>query len=188
MKKCTETLIDAGKEAGLQVNAYKTKYMLLSRHQNAGQNHDIKTANRSFENVTEFNYFGTTVTNHSIQEILSSRLLPENIKIRIYKTIIIRVALYGCELHMRRVSAKFVPRLHGDDQRENRVNVCRDLKSEVQNDPEFLKRIVTGDESWCYEYDPESKQSSSQWKTPTSPRLKKARQVRSNVKTMLICM
>ncbi|PNF34473.1 hypothetical protein B7P43_G11241 [Cryptotermes secundus] len=35
-------------------------------------------------------------------------------------------------LHMRRVSAKFVPRLLGDDQRENRVNVCRDLKSEVQ--------------------------------------------------------
>ncbi|PNF23469.1 Mariner Mos1 transposase [Cryptotermes secundus] len=90
-------------------------------------------------------------------------------------------------LHMRRVSAKFVPRLLGDDQRENRVNVCRDFKSEVQNDPEFLKRIVTGDESWCYGYDPESKQSSSQWKTPTSPRPKKARQVRSNVKTMLIC-
>ncbi|PNF25045.1 hypothetical protein B7P43_G06995, partial [Cryptotermes secundus] len=50
-------------------------------------------------------------------------------------------------LHMRRVSAKFVRHLLGDDQRENRVNVCRDLKSEVQNDPEFLKRIVTGDES-----------------------------------------
>jgi len=43
-----------------------------------------------------------------------------------------------------------------------------------------------GDESWCYGYDPETKQASSQWKTPTSPRLKKARQLRSNVKTMLI--
>jgi hypothetical protein len=32
------------------------------------------------------------------------------------------------------------------------VNICRDLKSEVQNDPNFLKRIVTGDESWCYGY------------------------------------
>ncbi|KAJ4438725.1 hypothetical protein ANN_14672 [Periplaneta americana] len=48
-------------------------------------------------------------------------------------------------------------------------------------------RIVTGDESWCYGYDPESKQASSQWKTPNSPRPKKAHQVRSNVKTMLIC-
>jgi hypothetical protein len=45
---------------------------------------------------------------------------------------------------MRRVSVKFVPRLLRDDQKENRVNVCRDLKSEVQNDPNILKRIVTG--------------------------------------------
>jgi len=43
-----------------------------------------------------------------------------------------------------------------------------------------------GDESWCYGYDSETKQASSQWKTPTSPRPKKARQVRSNVKMMLI--
>jgi hypothetical protein len=41
----TETLIDASKEVGLEVNAEKTKCTLLSRHQNAGQNHDIKTAN-----------------------------------------------------------------------------------------------------------------------------------------------
>ncbi|KAJ4450045.1 hypothetical protein ANN_01452, partial [Periplaneta americana] len=82
---------------------------------------------------------------------------------------------------------KFVPRLLRDDQRENRVRVCRDLKSEVQNDPNFLKRIVTGDESWCYGYEPESKQASSQWKTQNSPRPKKARQVRSNVETMSIC-
>ncbi|KAJ4450533.1 hypothetical protein ANN_01960 [Periplaneta americana] len=60
---------------------------------------------------------------------------------------------------------------------KDRVRVCRDLKSEVQNDPNFLKRIVTGDESWCCGYDPESKQASSQWKTPNSPRPKKAREV-----------
>jgi hypothetical protein len=45
IKKNTETLIDASKEVGLEVNAEKTKYMLLSHHQNAGQNHDIRTAN-----------------------------------------------------------------------------------------------------------------------------------------------
>jgi hypothetical protein len=42
IKKNTETLIDASKEVSLEVNTEKTKYMLLSRHQNAGQNHDIK--------------------------------------------------------------------------------------------------------------------------------------------------
>jgi hypothetical protein len=54
IKKNTETLIDASKEAGLKVNKEKTKYMLLSRRQIAGQNHDIKIANRCFENVAHF--------------------------------------------------------------------------------------------------------------------------------------
>jgi hypothetical protein len=48
---CFESLIDASKEVGPEVNTEKTKYMLLSCHQNAGQNHDVKRANRRFENV-----------------------------------------------------------------------------------------------------------------------------------------
>jgi hypothetical protein len=51
IKKSTETLIAASKEVGLEINIEKAKYMLLSRHQNAGQNRDLKIANRSFENV-----------------------------------------------------------------------------------------------------------------------------------------
>jgi hypothetical protein len=57
-KKNTETLIDASKEDGLEVNAEQIKYMLPSRHQNAGQNYDIKIADRSFENVAQFKYLG----------------------------------------------------------------------------------------------------------------------------------
>jgi hypothetical protein len=49
IKKNTETLIDASKEVGLEINVEKTKYMLLSRHENVGQNRDIKIASRSFE-------------------------------------------------------------------------------------------------------------------------------------------
>jgi hypothetical protein len=52
IKKKTETLIDASKEVGLEINVVKTKHMLLSRHQNVGQNRDIKIANRSFEDVS----------------------------------------------------------------------------------------------------------------------------------------
>jgi hypothetical protein len=55
-KKNTDTLIDASKETGLDINADKTKYMLLSRHQNVGQNLDIEIANRSFENVSQLKY------------------------------------------------------------------------------------------------------------------------------------
>jgi hypothetical protein len=48
IKKNTETLIDAGKEVGPEINVEKTKDMLLSRQQNVGQNREIKIANRSF--------------------------------------------------------------------------------------------------------------------------------------------
>jgi hypothetical protein len=65
IKKPTETLSDTSKKCGPEINAEKTKYMQLFRHQNAGQNHDIKTANRSSENVEKFKYLGTTVTNQS---------------------------------------------------------------------------------------------------------------------------
>ena len=61
-----------------------------------------------------------------------------------------------------------------------------ELQNAVRHDCNFLSRVITGDESWLYDYDPETKQQSSQWKTPSSPRPKKGRQVRSNIKPMLI--
>jgi hypothetical protein len=77
IKKNTGTLIDASKEVGPEVNTKKTKYILLSHHQNAGQKHDIMTANRCFENVAQFTYLGTTITNQNliqeeIKKILNS--------------------------------------------------------------------------------------------------------------------
>jgi hypothetical protein len=63
IKQHTETLIEASKEVCLEINVEKTKYMLLSRHQSAGQNRNIKVPTRSFENVSQFTYLGTTVTN-----------------------------------------------------------------------------------------------------------------------------
>jgi hypothetical protein len=78
INKNTETLIDASKEAGLEVNE-KTKCMLLSHHQSVGQNRDMKTANRSFENVSQFKYLWMTVTNQNlIQEEMKRRLNSGN--------------------------------------------------------------------------------------------------------------
>jgi histone-lysine N-methyltransferase SETMAR len=89
------------------------------------------------------------------------------------------------DLGMRRVSAKFVPRLLSADQKETRVSAACDFLECVEKDRTFIAKIITGDESWVYGYDPETKAQSSQWTCPSSPRPKKARQVRSNVKVML---
>jgi len=79
------------------------------------------------------------------------------------------------------------PRLLSVDQKQQKLDVCLDLKENAANDPSFLSNVITGDETWVYTYDPEIKTPSSQWKSPGSPRPKKARQLRSNIKLMLIC-
>ena len=95
---------------------FLTKYMVVSRDQMAGQNHSVKIDSNSFEGVEEFKYLGTTLTNqnciqvevnsrlklgnacyHSVQKLLSSRLLSKKLMIKIYRTIILPVILYGCE-------------------------------------------------------------------------------------------
>jgi hypothetical protein len=112
-----ESLIGGIKEVGAEVNTEKAKYMLMSRHQNAGQNRNIMIVNRCFENVARFRYLGTTVINrnliqgeikrtlksgnacyHSTQNLLSSRLLSTNIKVGINKAIILPLILYECEV------------------------------------------------------------------------------------------
>jgi hypothetical protein len=50
----TETLLEASRNIGLEINAEKTRRVIMSRHQNSGQNQNIKTANESFENVAKF--------------------------------------------------------------------------------------------------------------------------------------
>jgi hypothetical protein len=51
------------KEIGLEVNADKTKYMVMSRDRTAGRSHSMKIDNSFFERVEEFKYLGTTLTN-----------------------------------------------------------------------------------------------------------------------------
>ena len=59
-KKNTEALVIASKETGLEVNAYETKYMVMSRDQNAGRSHDMKINNNFFDMVEQFIYLGQT--------------------------------------------------------------------------------------------------------------------------------
>ena len=69
----------ASKEIGLEVHADKTKYVVMSRDQDAGR-HSMRTDNRSFERVEDFRYLGTTLTNQSsIQEEIKRRLKSGNV-------------------------------------------------------------------------------------------------------------
>jgi hypothetical protein len=116
IKKNTGALLDASKEVGLEVNPEKTKYMLMSLNQKIGQKHGITIASRPFEVVAKFKYLRTTLTDqnhmheetksrlnsgnasyHSVQSLLSSRLFSRNLKVKIYKSIILPLVLYGCE-------------------------------------------------------------------------------------------
>jgi len=89
------------------------------------------------------------------------------------------------DLGLRIVSAKFVLKLLTMQQKQLRLEIAQDMLDCVESDSNFLNTVITGDESWVYGYDPETKAQSSQWKHSSSLRPKKARQVRSNVKVLL---
>jgi hypothetical protein len=89
------------------------------------------------------------------------------------------------DLHMCRVVVKFVPKLLLQEQQQLPLEVTRDMLECASGDPQFLKTMITGDETWVYGYDPETKVQSSQWKHSLSPRPKKAERAWSKVKVLL---
>jgi hypothetical protein len=79
IKENSETFLEAGRYIGLEINAEKTKYMIMSLYPNSGQNQNIRRANDSFENVAEFKYLGTTLANQNdIHDEIKIRLISGN--------------------------------------------------------------------------------------------------------------
>ena len=89
------------------------------------------------------------------------------------------------ELKMRKICAKFVPRVLREDQKERRHD-SRVMVELINSNPAVLDAMVTCDESWIYCYDPETKRQSSQWKHAGFPRPKKVRQSKSTHKLLMI--
>jgi len=90
------------------------------------------------------------------------------------------------ELTMKKLCAKIVPKNLTIEQKDNRKDVCLHLLEQIQSDRNFLN-VITGDETWIFEYNPETKRQSKEWHTSASPRLKKARRSKSKIKSMLSC-
>jgi hypothetical protein len=105
IKENTQSLLEASRDIGLEINEEKTKYMIMSHHPNSGENQNIRIANESFVNVAKFKYLGTMLTNqndihdeirsrlnsgnacyYSVQNLLSSHLISKYLKIKIYKS------------------------------------------------------------------------------------------------------
>jgi len=133
----------------------------------------------------------TSKTDESVEKVrkiltgdrrLSVRMIAELSDIP--KTVVHRILTE--DLQMRKVCAKMVPKILTDDMKNTRVQKCQELLERYEVDPDFLDKVVTGDESWIFEYDPESKRQSAEWHTAESPRPKKARMCKSRIKAMFI--
>ena len=88
-------------------------------------------------------------------------------------------------LQMRRVSSTWVPHFLTRKQMQNRVKVCQEVLAVIEEQPDFLDRVITVDESWVHYYDPLTKQESSHWNTAGAPRKKKVRQQKSAGKVLM---
>jgi len=76
------------------------------------------------------------------------------------------------------VSVKFVPRVLTVKQKQQCLSISLKLRDCAASDPSFLGNVITGDETWVYGYDPETRVQSSQWKSPGSPCAKKSASIK----------
>jgi len=113
---------------------------------------------------------------------IATSMIAESLNVP--KTVVLRILKE--DLGKRKLCAHFIPHSFTLEQRKDQVTSYQDIIAMDDADNNFFNKIITGDETWCFAYDPETKQQSSEWVGETSPRLKKLKFQRSCIKTMLI--
>ena len=140
----------ASPQTGLQANAEKTKCTFTPREQNAGQNHNIKTGDKSFDSMAKFKYLGTLANQNCIHEEIKSRLnhgkdLPfdpessvfpfhfqKNITFKTYRTIVMIFVSYGCETWCHTLREEHRLWLFKNRLRPKRDDVNRELQENAK--------------------------------------------------------
>jgi hypothetical protein len=87
------------------------------------------------------------------------------------KTVVLRILRE--DLGKRKLCERFVSHSLTPEQREDQVTYCQDIIAMADADKNLFNKLFTGDETWCFAYDPETKRQSSEWVGETSPRPKK---------------
>ncbi|KAL4136456.1 hypothetical protein QTP88_008004 [Uroleucon formosanum] len=87
------------------------------------------------------------------------------------------------DLSMKKLCANMVPKNLLAEQKHVQMSISQDCLEQVEADPTLLDRVITGDESWYFRYDPETKRQSQQWLSPGAARPKKARMSKSNLRS-----
>jgi len=134
----------------------------------------FKSGRRSFEDDPRPDRRSTSCTEETVACVREIIRADRRLTIREVAEEV-RIAFGTCrkivteDLRMRRVTAKFMPRLLTSEQKGDCVSVFTDLRDRAQNDPNFMSSVITGDECRVYGYDPETKQMSSQWSTSSFP-------------------
>ncbi len=100
------------------------------------------------------------------------------------QTTVHRIVTKDLKLHLR--AAKLLPAFLTPRHIIQRFQHCSEMLTKIRNQPSFLKKIVTMDEAWCYQYDPELKRQASQWLSPGDPRPTHVRRTISVKKIMLV--
>ena len=131
-----------------------------------------------FEDDARPGHPGTSITDENVEKIKAIVLNNSKIVIReVAEEIGISCGSFGDifsnVLNIKRVAAEFVPKLLNFQQKKHRATIAEQMLTDFADDPELLKRVITGDETWLYGYDIEMKDQLPQWKFSEEPKPKK---------------
>ncbi|UYV69054.1 hypothetical protein LAZ67_6002185 [Cordylochernes scorpioides] len=90
------------------------------------------------------------------------------------------------DLKLKKTPAKFIPRFLTNEKKLCRLATCENMLEMTRTDPEWKDKIITGDETWVYDYDPETKRQYAEWRGQGEPRPKKSRILKSRNKVLLV--